>query len=153
MASSSLYKELFAFKVEKRKQIIFLGIFGIFLCIIKWIRATLNTYFYHNTNKSQPPMIWITEKVEQPFWLVSRNLCRPMRSEFRNMVSLRICRPMRSKEVEEYISFYTTAILFNIAWHHIKLIFVHVHSSMFIQILRFFYFIPLLVLNTFANYI
>ena len=66
MTPSSFYKLFSASKVEKCKQLIFLCIFGFLLCIIKWLWATLKTYFYQkiqlkycsrdqNTNKSQPP--------------------------------------------------------------------------------------------------
>ena len=65
MAPRSFYNLFSALIVEKCKQLIFLCIFGIFLCIIKWLGATLKTYFYQkiqikycsrdqNANKSQP---------------------------------------------------------------------------------------------------
>ena len=52
-------------KIKKCKDVIFFVFFGIFLCILKWLGATLKTYFYpkfqiklcsrdQNTNKSQP---------------------------------------------------------------------------------------------------
>ena len=56
----------FCLKSWRRKQLLFFCIFGIFLCIIKWIGATLKNNFYQiiqfkycsrdqNTIKSQPP--------------------------------------------------------------------------------------------------
>ena len=77
MAQSPFYKLFSALKVKKCKQLIILCIFGIFLCIIKWLGATLKTYFYQkikikycsmdqNTNKSQPP-----KKIYDKWWFLN----------------------------------------------------------------------------------
>ena len=66
IASNCFCKVFSVSKIEKCKDVIFLCIFCIFLCIIKWLGATLKTYFYQknqikycsrdqDTNKSQPP--------------------------------------------------------------------------------------------------
>ena len=71
-SSSSFYKSFHALEVENFKQLLFLCIFGSFLCIIIWLGATLKTYFYQKFKSNVILGTKIQIKVNHPYGLLNK---------------------------------------------------------------------------------